>query len=417
MNNTDELYNILSMALIPMVIIAVFLVIILVVLMIRSSNKKNNSEKKVISDRKNPEEPKTTKTIIKAPEYNKQSIFEFMEFDGVEDNMIVQKNGKRYVMAIECQGVNYDLMSQIEKVSVEEGFQQFLNTLRHPIQIYIQTRTINLEKSITTYKSKVREIENQYNQKMYEYNLMAQSGTYTKEQMDRVFYDLTKQRNLYEYARDIVDNTEKMSLNKNILNKKYYVIISYMPEEGTTGTYNKEELRNMAFSELYTKAQAIIRTLSACSVTGKVLNSNELVELLYVAYNRDDSEVYGLDRAIKAQYDDLYSTSPDVFEKKMKVLDEKIQEESVELANVTVEKVKNKSIAQAMAEEKEKSMDDLIKQMAQILIEENKQFIGKDIAELAIEELNEDEASKKKEGGELDEKKKTTTRGRRKSTK
>ena len=252
---------------------------------------------------------------------------------------------------------------------------------------------------------------------MYEYNLMAQSGTYTKEQMDRVFYDLTKQRNLYEYARDIVDNTEKMSLNKNILNKKYYVIISYMPEEGTTGTYNKEELRNMAFSELYTKAQAIIRTLSACSVTGKVLNSNELVELLYVAYNRDDSEVYGLDRAIKAQYDDLYSTSPDVFEKKMKVLDEKIQEESVELANVTVEKVKNKSIAQAMAEEKEKSMDDLIKQMAQILIEENKQFIGKDIAELAIEELNEDEASKKKEGGALDEKKKTTTRGRRKSTK
>ena len=417
MNNTDELYNILSMALIPMVIIAVFLIIILVVLMIRSSNKKNNSEKKVISDRKNPEEPKTKKTAIKAPENNKQSIFDFMEFDGVEDNMIVQKNGKRYVMAIECQGVNYDLMSQIEKVSVEEGFQQFLNTLRHPIQIYIQTRTINLEKSITTYKKTVKEIENQYNQKMYEYNLMAQSGTYTKEQMDRVFYDLTKQRNLYEYAKDVVDNTEKMSLNRNILNKKYYVIISYMPEEGTTGTYNKEELRNMAFSELYTKAQAIIRTLSACSVMGKVLNSNELVELLYVAYNRDDSEVYGLDKAIQAQYDDLYSTSPDVFEKKMKVLDAKIQEESVELANTAVEKAKNKSIAQAMAEEKEKSMDDLIKQMAQILIEENKQFIGKDIAELAIEELNEDEVSKKKEGGELDEKKKTTTRGRRKSTK
>ena len=55
-------------------------------------------------------------------------------------------------MAIECQGVNYDLMSQIEKVSVEEGFQQFLNTLRHPIQIYIQTRTVNLENSISTYK-------------------------------------------------------------------------------------------------------------------------------------------------------------------------------------------------------------------------------------------------------------------------
>ncbi len=57
-------------------------------------------------------------------------FFDFMEFNGVEDNMIVQKNGKRYIMVIECQGINYDLMSQMEKVGVEEGFQQFLNTLR-----------------------------------------------------------------------------------------------------------------------------------------------------------------------------------------------------------------------------------------------------------------------------------------------
>ena len=63
----------------------------------------------------------------------------------------------------------------------------------------------------------------------------------------------------------------------------------------------------MAFSELYTKAQALIRTLSGCSVNGKILDSNELVELLYVAYNRDDSEIFGLDRAMEAGYEDLYS--------------------------------------------------------------------------------------------------------------
>ena len=90
----------------------------------------------------------------------------FMEFDKVEDNMIVQKKGKRYLMVVECQGVNYDLMSNIEKVAVEEGFQQFLNTLRHPIQIYIQTRTINLESSISNYKAKVKEIEDKYRRMM-----------------------------------------------------------------------------------------------------------------------------------------------------------------------------------------------------------------------------------------------------------
>ena len=44
---------------------------------------------------------------------------------------------------------------------VEQGFLQFLNTLRYPIQLYIQTRTVNLESSINTYKQRVNEIKRQ----------------------------------------------------------------------------------------------------------------------------------------------------------------------------------------------------------------------------------------------------------------
>ena len=74
----------------------------------------------------------------------RDSIFEFMEFDEIVDNMIVRKNGTQYIMILQCNGVNYDLMSEDEKISVEEGFVQFLNTLRFPIQLYIQSRTLNL---------------------------------------------------------------------------------------------------------------------------------------------------------------------------------------------------------------------------------------------------------------------------------
>lgn len=94
-----------------------------------------------------------------AKEYTKESIFKFMDFDKIEDNMIVQKNGNRYLMVVECQGINYDLMSEAEKVSVEEGFLQFLNTLRHPIQIYVQTRTVNLNNSLEGYNKRLQEIE------------------------------------------------------------------------------------------------------------------------------------------------------------------------------------------------------------------------------------------------------------------
>ena len=43
---------------------------------------------------------------------------DFMDFDRIEDNMIIQKKGK-FLMIVECQGINYDLMSDMEKVSVK----------------------------------------------------------------------------------------------------------------------------------------------------------------------------------------------------------------------------------------------------------------------------------------------------------
>ena len=45
-----------------------------------------------------------------------ESVMDFMEFDRVEDNMIIEKNGSKFIMIIECQGINYDLMSEVEKM-------------------------------------------------------------------------------------------------------------------------------------------------------------------------------------------------------------------------------------------------------------------------------------------------------------
>ena len=308
-----------------------------------------------------------------------------MEFEDVKDNMIIQKSGKRYIMVVECQGVNYDLMSNMEKVSVEEGFQQFLNTLRHPIQIYIQTRTVNLESSIETYKAKVKEIEDKYTGKEYERKKMEEAGYYTEEQIKNEEIEIAKLKNLLDYGKDIIRNTEKMSKNKNVLNKKYYIIIAYSSEELGNNNYDKDELIGMAFSELYTKAQSLLRTLSACSVTGKILNSIELAELLYVAYNRDEAETYNLEKEIRGGLMELYSTSPDVFDKKLKILNKQIEDDAIDLANKNIEKAKSK--IQRMAENKEKEKEDLVKQMAKIILEENQDYIGEDVAQEAIREL------------------------------
>ena len=296
------------------VVIAIMVVLLCALVFIYfSSKRKEEGEKQ--TNNTGDTQLKSRKRTFK--EYTTDSIMNFMEFDTVVDNMIAQKNGMRYIMVVECQGVNYDLMSEMEKNSVEEGFVQFLNTIRHPVQIYTQTRTVNLNNSIQSFKDKMRETESAYEKQELKYNQMLRSGQYTEEQLNKEFFELTKRKNLYEYGKDIIYNTERMSLNKNVLNKKYYVIIPYFMEDLDDANLDKEEKINTAFSELYTRAQSVIRTLSVCGVNGKIMTSNELVELLYMAYNRDEADTYGIEKALKAGYDELYSTAPDELDKQM----------------------------------------------------------------------------------------------------
>lgn len=421
--NNNQLIDLLTILLGVMISILVILCIIFIVLKFKSSQFKQKN-KKTKSNVQNVSKGSISKS--KAPKnYNVQSIFKFMEFDDISDNMIVQKDGKRFLMVIECQGINFDLMSGLEKNSVEQGFIQFLNTLRYPIQIYVQTRTVNLGGSINTYKERVNIVAKNYRDKQMEYNQKVRSGQYTDRQLDKEKYELTRQRNLYEYGLDIINNTEKMNLNKNILSKHYYIIIPYYLEEVSDKYYDKEETSNLAFSELYTKAQSIISSLSVCGINSKILNSTDLLELLYVAYNRDESEIFDLRRALNLGYEDLYSTAPDVLDKRMKELDIKAEEEAIKRANEVIYNVLDESEKQRKVRKKEEELDELIDQMAKTLIEENKEMLGYDVAEKAVKKINEkkdkDDADNnitksasetKEEGGDKNGKKSTNKRRR-----
>ena len=388
--NDNEITGLLTTVLIFMIGILSVLVIIYIVLRLKMSTKKEAKVNKV---------EKSKSAIDNATVYNKQSIFSFMDFDKVEDNMIIRKNGNKFLMIIECQGINYDLMSGMEKNGVEQGFIQFLNTLRYPIQIYVQTRTVNLEGSIISYKARVKEIQDRLLKKQMEYNKLEGLGVIGKE-LDNAKLELTREKNLYEYGIDIINNTERMSLNRNILRKHYYVIISYTPEEMSNSNYSKDEIKNIAFSDLYTRAQSIISALGVCGINGKILDSNGLAELLYIAYNRDDSEVYNLEKAFNSVYDEMYSTAPDVFEKRIKEINIRIKEEAQKKANEVIIQAAEESEKERRAKQKEAEMEDLINQMANLIIEENESLVGSELAEKAKEKLSKQGRKKKitKEG-------------------
>ncbi|MGN1352149.1 MAG: hypothetical protein ACI4VE_05195 [Clostridia bacterium] len=383
-----------------MILIFLISVLVYVYWLIQRKNKKdNNSVSKI-------ETNGDRKTKNKENNYTKLSISNFMEFDKIEDNMIIQDNGTRYLMVVECEGINYDLMSNVEKTGVEAGFVQFLNTLRHPIQIYTQTRTIKIESSIERYKARLEEIKKDVDKKQKEYLKLKQSYNATQNQIQVALTEFLRVQNMYDYTRDIIANIEAISQNKNVLRKHYYIIVPYYSSEVEVDSLNEDEKKNIIFSELYTRAQSIIRTLFACSMKCRILDSKELAELLYVAYNRDESETFGIDKALEAHYDDLYVTAPDVLDKRINSLNKEIEKKAFQLAQDTINEIKTEK--EIVLRRKEQSFDDLIKEMAEALLKENKKYVGKEITEEAIERIK-----TKEEGGLKNEKKKTTRKTRK----
>lgn len=367
-------------------IIAILLVVIIFILIgvyvwIVYSSKKKKEPKVELSE----EEEKNKYTSTGLP---KESIYSFMEFDDIRDNMIVRKNGAQYVMAIACQGVNYDLMSEEEKMSVEEGFVQFLNTLKFPIQLYVQTRTLNLRDIIAGYRNQVDNLQKEVDR--LDVNLKDAQERGNTEEIEDLEFKERRKKNILDYGVDITEYVAKLSANKNVLQQKTYVIVPYYTEElGGLSNYSKEEIDNICFSELYTRCQAIIRSLATSEVIGRVLDSEELAELLYVAYDRDNSEILQLSKALDAQYDALYASGKDVLQKRQEALEEELDAQAVELATESIIEA-NKAILKKQQEE------NTIEQRALEIIEQYREQMNEDLFEETKEQINKTAEAKKK---------------------
>lgn len=325
----------LTIAFIGLIALLIVLSIILVFVIkkiLKNRKLKQQEEESVVK------KDEVKENVVKTTAYlNRSSLYDFMEFDEIKDGMIIRKNREQYVMVVRCRGVNYDLMSEEEKNAVEAGFVQFLNTLRFSIQLYVQTSSLNFREITANYQKRIDTMKKEIAK--LEINLKEAERRMQNEKARKISYEIRRRQNVLEYGTDIADYIGRMGSNKNILQQKNYMIISfYKAELGKTDTFSQEELDNMCFSELYTRTQTAVRSLSTCGVAGKILDSEELAELLYIAYNRDDSELIQLSSALNAEYDSLYTTSKDVVEKRQEQINEMIENEAVELATNSIDK-------------------------------------------------------------------------------
>ena len=378
-----EMLNLIMIGIIGVMgLLSLLVVFIIIRMRIKENERTAENSSKIIGGQSNNQVKKTNLITRDGKEID--SIYQFMEFDSIIDNMIIRKNREQFVMVIECKGINYDLLSNDEKSAVELGFIAFLNTIRTPIQLYVQTRKLDMSNLLSSYSRRTEAMLDEISKIDAQIQLARQKGN--EELLNKLMFDRKRKINIVEYSESIEEYTNKINDSQYMLQQKTYIVVSYYANEiGDTKKYSDLELNDLVFSELFTRTQTILNALTSSEITGKVLNSEELAELLYVAYNRESSDTYTLRNALDAQYDRLYSTAKDVLETRKQELKKQIETEALKLATNSI----TKADEQLKEERKLKAAE--IRRKAESIMADYKDDLSKDLYEKTIKEIREAE--------------------------
>jgi len=376
-----EILNLIMIGIIAIIgILSLIVVFIIIKMRLKEKQRIEENSSKIIGEKNNNQAKKTNLITRDGKEID--SIYKFMEFDSITDNMIIRKNREQFIMVIECKGINYDLLSNDEKSAVELGFISFLNTIRTPIQLYVQTRKLDMSNLLNSYSRRTDAMLEEVRKIDAQIQLAKQNGN--DELVKKLSFDRKRKMNIVEYSESIEEYTNKINDSQYMLQQKTYIVVSYYASEiGETKKYSDIELNDLVFSELFTRTQTILNALTSSEITGKVLNSEELAELLYVAYNRESSDTYTLKNALDAQYDRLYSTAKDVLETRKQELRKQIETEAMKLATNSI----TKADEQLREERKQKAIE--IKKKAESIMADYKEDLSKELYDKTIKQIRE----------------------------
>jgi hypothetical protein len=202
--------------------------------------------------------------INKNQKANNATTQNFLKIATIEDGFVILKGGGVRLILM-CTPLNFALKSEAEQNAIIAEYQNFLNALEFPIQILIQSKTVDLTS---------------YLQQLEERRLAAQNPLLERQILDYM-----------EFIRKLVQIA-------NIVDKKFFIIISWQnPVTETKGflakfraaSNQKIPLDETKFQEakrdLTEKAKVVASALASMGIQAVQLNTKELIELFYQTYN------------------------------------------------------------------------------------------------------------------------------------
>jgi type IV secretory pathway VirB4 component len=194
------------------------------------------------------------------------STQDFVQIRDIKNGVVLLKNGQMCSVLL-ASSINFALKEVTEQQAILSQFQNFLNTLDFSLQIYVQSRRLNIEPYLELLAS--REV--------------AQDNDLMRIQL----------REYMDFIRGFTEDVDVMS-------KSFFVIIPYNPspvdiKQGFTNLFSANKTTTPAelrfeeqMTQLNQRVSVVEQGLSRIGVRTVQLSNDELVELFYHIYNPTD---------------------------------------------------------------------------------------------------------------------------------
>lgn len=202
---------------------------------------------------------------------NSKTTQDFVPIKEIRQGVVVLKDGSLRTIVM-VSSLNFALKSAEEQQSIIMQFQNFLNSLDFSIQIFIQSRKLDIRPYIALLEGRLKD----------------QVGDLIKIQ-----------------TREYVGFIKNFTENSNIMTKTFFVVVPYTPASiktsgGVAGVFggNKsndtQEKRLENFeehrSQLEERSSVVEQGLARCGIRTVQLGTEEIVELFYKIFNPGDTE-------------------------------------------------------------------------------------------------------------------------------
>ncbi|MFH2085217.1 MAG: hypothetical protein ABII21_00275 [bacterium] len=174
-----------------------------------------------------------------------------LDIETVRDDLVILKNGI-CSLVIQTSAINFGLLSEEEQDATIYAYAGLLNSLSFPIQIVVKSE----KKDISAYLE-----------------LLASQEKKLKDEV------LQERMRAY---RQFIETTVR---EQNVLDKKFYLVVSYQLVTLSGKVEITEDLINKAKSDLEPRRDHLIKQLVKIGLTASQLNSQNLIKLFHSSYN------------------------------------------------------------------------------------------------------------------------------------